>query len=89
MNLRVRPRIKIARYWPSSFFPKLSTEMKKRVNKKSKKKKKIISSYLTERASLVNNLLYGKERTFSFGTNGGEKSKRGQAGPISPIFNTY
>ena len=40
MNLRVRPRIKIARYWPSSFFPKLSTEMKKRVNKKAKKKKK-------------------------------------------------
>ena len=42
MNLRVRPRIKIAGYWPSSFFPKLSTETKKRVNKKAKNKIKYI-----------------------------------------------
>ena len=56
---------------------------------KKQKIKENISRYLTERASLVNNLFYGNERTFSFGTNGGEKSKRGQAGPISPLFNTY
>ena len=81
-GLLTKCEVKMAGYWPSSFFARLWTETESRSINTQKKERGQYQAILTEKAWSIKDLLYGFWGNFSCGTKRVVPS--GQDGSILP-----